>query len=879
LTLAILALFGVAAAIRQGQALRTFLRANWGLLLGGELLFAVAYGGFVLLRMSNPDLWQLWFGGEKFMEFAMLNGILRSPNFPPVDPHFAGGIINYYYFGLYLVAYLIKLTGIYAEVAFNLAIPSLFALTVINAFAVAYSAVEVVGSKGQNRGREGQERGAPAATIEPVPPAYDEGAAVEGEYRATVMVESPVVVAENVPGASDDAVLNSGDGPSKLVNAEATTEEATDESIATAHPMAESTRQEIADTHAFSWTTGFFAALLAPIFVTVIGNLDGMGQMVRNLANMGTSQFQSSLPLLQPLVRAASGLRVVLTTPQTLPNYDFWGPSRVIPDTINEFPYWSFLFADLHPHLIGIPLAVLFLGLVFTLFLEMMTERRISWDRGLVLLLLFSLLLGAQASVNLWELPTYLGLGVLALIVAQFRRSGRIHWGITVGSSVAYLAGAYLLYWPFFSNYVNVGASGVGLVKTGDEPSQWLAIWGLIGFVLLSWLIYAATRPAEAGAGVAGNPTRASGVERWLAGVTTHFDQLPRFMALHRALVKGPTLGYLLTSALIPLAVVAAVGAWFWGRSVLALCLLPLGLAWLLLWRRGRAADAGSLFVALLTITGFAVLAGTQVVYLKDFLQGGNAYRMNTVFKFFSQVWVIWGIAAAIAVPRIWRGFVARGHGKWLLRGVWAFLFVALFAASFAYPVWGTPARLDMRFPGWRPPYGTLNGLDFMREGRFDWPDPSNTLELTYDWQAIQWLLDNVRGNATIVESSQVAYYREAGSRIASMTGISGITGMHEGEQRYGEDVGQRGALHREFWETPDLTRMQQLLTELQIDLVYVGPLEHYLHPGGVERIEDLAARGELIQLFATERSAIYMVPGRLGQTAQGYFVPTPQQS
>ncbi|MEZ4620133.1 MAG: DUF2298 domain-containing protein [Caldilineaceae bacterium] len=553
----------------------------------------------------------------------------------------------------------------------------------------------------------------------------------------------------------------------------------------------------------------------------------------------------------------------------------FLGPSRVIPDTINEFPYWSFLFADLHPHLIGIPLAGALPGLDSrTLPGNDANRAFVRHTHGGVVAALCPVT-GAQASVNLWELPTYFGLGVLALLIAQHRRSGVIRWGVSMIVAVAYLAGAYVLYWPFFDNYVNVGASGVGFVKTGDALSQWLAIWGFLGFVLFSWLLYAATRPAQTGTGVFSS-TSPTGSERWLAGSVTYFDRLPRFFALHRALVKAPTFGYLFTNTLIGLTFVAAVGAWFWGRTVLALCLLPVGLAWLLLWRRGRAADAAGLFVALLTITGLAVLAGTQLVYLKDFLQGGSAYRMNTVFKFFSQVWVIWGIAAAIALPRLWAGFVRWGHGQRGLRTAWALGFVLLFAAGFAYPLWGTPARLDMRFPGWRPPYGTLNGLAFMREGRFTWPDPSNTLDLSYDWAAIEWLLDNVRGNATIMESSQVAYYREAGSRIASMTGLSGVSGMHEREQRYGEDVGLREGLHREFWETADTGRMQQLIDELQIDLVYVGPLEHYLHPDGVARVQQLAANGILVPIFSTERSAVYAVQGRLGQTAQGYYVPTP---
>ncbi len=914
LTVAIVALFGLAAAIWQAKAMRAFLRENWGLLLAGELLFGLAYVGFVFLRMGNPDLWQLWFGGEKFMEFAMLNGILRSPTFPPVDPHFAGGIINYYYFGLYLVAYLIKLTGIYAEVAFNLAIPSLFALTVVNAFAVAYSAV----------GRANQFWPLASAELLPVTESNTiessetESSETESSVVEKSVVESNEALAAEATLAPEEIAATEGDDTTESQIGEA--EQEYNETVSTlpeemSAPPSPPHSVLVPPTPApITWRTGFLTALLAPIFITIIGNLDGMGQMIRNLANMGTSQFQSSLPGLQPLVRSWSGLQNVLTTAQTLPNYDFWGPSRVIPDTINEFPYWSFLFADLHPHLIGIPLALLFLALILTLFRELMTVPRLRWGRGLALLLVFALLLGAQASINLWELPTYLGLGFLALVVAQFRRNGSIRWGMTLGLGIAYLAGAYLLYWPFFSNYVNVGASGVGFVKEGDLPTQWLSIWGFMGFILVSWLCFAATRPATVGeaekqststgwrtltngyledsseqtaalqndrtpsllAPVRTGSAKATGVERWLAGATSNFDRLPRFIALHRLLVKEPTLGYLLTSALISLTAIAAVGVWFWGRSVLALCLLPLGLAWLLLWRRGRTADAGSLFVALLTITGLAVLAGTQIIYLKDFLQGGGAYRMNTIFKFFSQVWVIWGVAAAIALPRIWSGFVQRGQGMRIWRGLWATVFVLLFAAGFAYPIWGTPARLDMRFPGWRPDFGTLNGLEFMREGSFTWPDQSNTLDLAYDWAAIQWLLDNVRGNATIVESSQVGYYREAGARIASMTGISGITGMHEGEQRYGEDVGQRGALHREFWETPDLMRMQQLIDELHVDLVYVGPLEQYLHPAAVERLQQLTANGQLTILFSTEKSAIYAVPGRLTQTTEGYYIPTP---
>ncbi|MBW7882215.1 MAG: hypothetical protein H3C34_06205, partial [Caldilineaceae bacterium] len=780
----LLAIPGVVFAVRRRHALAAFIRANWQLMLGGEIVFAVTYLLFTGVRLLNPDLWQPWLGGEKQMEFAFLNGILRSPTFPPVDPHFAGGFINYYYFGLYLVAYLVKLTGIYAEVAFNLTIPTLFALTVLNVFTVAYSAVE---------------------------------------------------------------------GHAPLMRRSA--------------PLA--------------WKVGFGSALLAPLFVTVIGNLDGFAQVVRNLASLAPTPFSSAIPGLKPLVDAYFGFVKVAFDQAQMPPYDFWAPSRVLEPTINEFPFWSFLFADLHPHIIGIPLSAMFLALALVLVENANTNWRQRWRYGLGLLAVFALFLGALASVNLWELPTYLGLGVLAFIVSQFRGTRPIDWPITLGVAIVYPAGAYLLFLPFFRSYVNVGASGVGLVQEPDDPGRWLLIWGFFLFVLASWIVFMATRPARpAPNGHDQKLARPLGMERAVSLFLGRFDRLPRAIHLHQTLVRQPRFLYLLLLALIVATLALALLTLLLGWVVLAICLALLGLAVALLWRRGAAADSGSVFANIMTVTGLAILAGTQVFYLKDFLNGSEYYRMNTLFKFFSQVWVIWGVAAAIAVPRLLdhlfmppvTGQLAAGARWW--RTAWGTIFAVLLVASLAFPILGTPSRLDQRMPGWRPPVGTLNGLDFMREGLFAWPDYQNVVELRYEWDALQWLLKNVRGNAVILESSEVDYYRAFGTRVASNTGLSGLKGMHEQEQRYPAEVGYRDGLHRELWMTTDVPRTEQIMRELDIDLVYIGQLERYLHPEGVQKFERMAAQGQLTTLFNNARVTIYAVPGRLEEQADGTYLP-----
>ncbi len=126
---------GAVAWWRRGELL-AFVRAHWQLLAICEAAFLVAFLFLTRIRSLDPDLYHLYHGGEKPFELAILDGILRSRTLPPVDAWFSGGYLNYYYYGQYLVAVLIKLTGITPTTAFNLAIPLLFGLTFTAAFSI-----------------------------------------------------------------------------------------------------------------------------------------------------------------------------------------------------------------------------------------------------------------------------------------------------------------------------------------------------------------------------------------------------------------------------------------------------------------------------------------------------------------------------------------------------------------------------------------------------------------------------------------------------------------------------------------------------------------------------------------------------------------------
>src|SRR5258707_13553573 len=133
---ALLAVLGAAVAWLGREEVWACVRARWRVLVICEALFVVAFLAFAWIRALDPALWHIYRGGEKPMEFAYLNAILRSRYMPPFDPWFAGGYINYYYYGQYIIAVLVKLTGIVPAGAYQLAGALLFRGAVTGPFSV-----------------------------------------------------------------------------------------------------------------------------------------------------------------------------------------------------------------------------------------------------------------------------------------------------------------------------------------------------------------------------------------------------------------------------------------------------------------------------------------------------------------------------------------------------------------------------------------------------------------------------------------------------------------------------------------------------------------------------------------------------------------------
>src|SRR3990172_679276 len=111
-----------------------YLRSHFPLILTTEILFFAAFAFLAFVRSANPELTST----EKPMELAFINGILRSPVFPPQDPWLSGYAISYYYFGYVMTAMLARISAVNGSTAHNLMTSLIFALGAIGSYGIFF---------------------------------------------------------------------------------------------------------------------------------------------------------------------------------------------------------------------------------------------------------------------------------------------------------------------------------------------------------------------------------------------------------------------------------------------------------------------------------------------------------------------------------------------------------------------------------------------------------------------------------------------------------------------------------------------------------------------------------------------------------------------
>lgn len=351
------------------------------------------------------------------------------------------------------------------------------------------------------------------------------------------------------------------------------------------------------------------------------------------------------LPLILP-----NPASVVLAAQGTPLSKVAWDSTRVITDTINEYPLFSFTWGDLHAHVIGIFNQVFLIAL---LVLALKCWPQLSERARLVLIGLVALSLGAMPGINSWDVLLYgpITLLVAVLVWLRYRHDetpGRV---TALHLLIAGPVLAIALYAPYYLSFASSGIRGVGLVTAPSDPVQFLLVHGF--FLAIAYLAC--------------------------------IPELRR-----RPYLAAAALPFLLG-----------------GYVAAAIAVVPLAcLAIRLVVRDGRWRPE-DLLVAL----GLAIAVFCELLYLKDNM-GDQYFRMNTVFKFYIGAWLLLGTGTfAMAgrfldrptvTERVAR--VPRGARRGIAVAVLALLLAAPFlaAGNVTHPTYTLDglAFLDREHPG-----------------------------------------------------------------------------------------------------------------------------------------------------------------------------------
>jgi YYY domain-containing protein len=404
--------------------------------------------------------------------------------------------------------------------------------------------------------------------------------------------------------------------------------------------------------------TGLSTRYTFNLAIGLIGGLilQGAFTLLRNWG--GTVRAGVAGAGLTVLVGNLAGLREWLVNHRPLDWNYFWATSRVVKDTINEYPFWSLVFADLHAHVLAIPLFLLFAtcSLHFVRIHANPPARRLSRVASSCAL---GFAAATQVLTNAWDAPLLLLLLGLVVLAAAAARGFSLADGMRAAvDGVVAIATALLVALPLWVK--GGGAPGVGRnIDPAAAGVDIVTIFGLFFFLAVLW---------------------------WLAAVS------PRLSA---AGLPKRTRGL----ALLSLGALLFVLAFVSSEVFCAAGLLLFVAAWL------QMADEPEDRLAFAFIAvAFLLILFTQRFYVSD--------RMNTFFKLFQESWLLLALGtSALAFRSRERPGAFR---RWPLPARAAF-FVLLGAALFT-SVTGARGAVGNHFAAYSGP--SLDGLRYLEETR-----------------------------------------------------------------------------------------------------------------------------------------------------------------
>ncbi|MCX7618145.1 DUF2298 domain-containing protein [Tepidiforma sp.] len=514
----------------------------------------------------------------------------------------------------------------------------------------------------------------------------------------------------------------------------------------------------------------------------------------------------------------------------------WWRGSRVIPGTITEFPFFSFLLGDLHPHVMALPLTTLAAAFAAALWrargsLDWRAAARWPWRPAAA-----AVIFGGLAFQNAWDVVTFSALLGLAVIARNAREQPLAR---AMAAAAGWLAPAGLLalalYAPWWLTFSSQASGLYAYTGEGTRPAHAFLQFGVpLAFAGLGLLAFAP------GFRRLGPPATVAG---WAA-------VLPFIGWVGLAALRGDLAAAAENRGAAGWVMLAAYGGLTWALAALVLALAA---------RRSGAAPAAAFGAA-----GVLLLYGAELFLVRDVFFG-SVPRLNTVFKLSYQAWLLLGISGSVAAAGLLatslRGAAGAGAPRRIAARAAVPAAAILLAGGLVYPLLAAFNRTE----GFSRPTA-IDGLAWLQSA-----DPG-------EYSLVRWVEDNVPPGAVLIEATGRRWvveadgsrrmvdagvdYTDAG-RVASRTGRQVPIGwyFHEIQWRGDSPANRERFLARQdavdqayLASNPDA--VLAAMREYGADYLVVGSVELSRYPGPLPDYDAFLDR-----VFESGRYRIYRLP------------------
>jgi YYY domain-containing protein len=500
-------------------------------------------------------------------------------------------------------------------------------------------------------------------------------------------------------------------------------------------------------------------------------------------------------------------------------NFDFWSAPWLIPGAMAQYPYYIFLAGTLHAFMMSIPFQIMFITLVFALFMRRRRGDDLGRSGTLLWIAVLAICMGFFLIMNTWDYPVYLVFMIAVFVLLRISRGIKrmlIEVGAIVGLSL-------ILYLPFLLSMGMGGFGGLRFVLRGGvlviDPTDFLSFFEAVGFFLCLMLSFIILLPKWR-LFRKGESMKIKGRSLLLPLIGTILFIatviIAKFTGFHVLVIIVPAI-------LIPL--------YFIFKSNTLLSLLRRRV-----WKKSEPMSVVTSvstrdFILLLIVLGAALALFCELFYIDD-PYGQPWERFNTVFKFYVPLWVFFGLSSAYAIY-----YFMKNVPKRIIKIGWSVIIIAFTIATLIHPIASTVSATSGRQPSWCLNSGTLDGMDYLES---IYPD---------DYQAIEWLNENIAGRPVILEAPGVVFTYT--SRVATFTGLPTVVGWTSWEtmwRGFSSDVWGRENEVNTVYNTSNNSEAVELIKKYNIQYIYVGSVERNKYTGeGLQKFNSNTDNYELI--------------------------------